>query len=557
MMNEKKFAVILCAPHADEYKHIVDMLDELLIPNGFELEVVMLSGSNNLATMYNMAMEHTDAKYKIYFQTRIKKIHNKLLEKILYYFSLDSKAAVLGIYGSELPMDADYLEAKEVYGSYCYQENETEIKVYAGKKPIFIQNVHIINDSFFVTCTNERWDVDMNGPFLMASYCTNIKCNGGNIIVPMQSVEENDIFVLFDDVFSNEYWTVNKIRYNEYRVRFIDKYRKKYLPKVTIAIPAYNQPKFFEQALNSAIQQTYGNIEILIGDDSTDMRIQKIVESYLSKYKHIRYFHHIRPLGKNGICNMEFLLEKAEGKYINLFFQDDLMKENKIENMMKYYICDLNNEIGIVTSSRYLIDKNNQILTKMFGFINGDDQVIGGLEAGRKVLQLGMNYIGEFSTVLLPKFVLYCANDGRYRIGVYNDFLDSSMCDISTFLNILKKGFKLVRIAKPLNSFRFHHEQNTFKKLIQIRARLDWLSIYFISYKKNDFIHYDEFYELCERFIIMNPLNIKIEEITYEEKQYFELYKKVIHFIMHRKWKDFSLTICKYILENKVIENDY
>lgn len=553
VMDEKKFAAILCAKNANEYQHIMRLLDTVVVPDGYKLEVVMFSGSNNLAAMYNMALKNTDAKYKIYIKPSIKYINESLLYKILKYFPLDPQMDVLGLYGSEIPLDGNYIDAQNVYGSYLYKSNDGNIKMVCGKEPVYIQKVHTIEDSFFVTCTNVPWDESMNGPFLVPAYCATVRNNGRKVAVAKQSLKDKDIWVVFNENITNEYWRENIDLYNNFKVEFIAKYRNRYLPLVTIAIPAYNQPDFFEQALNSALQQTYANIEIIVGDDSTDDRIEKIIQPYLIQYSNVKYYHHEKPLGRNGICNMDFLIEKCHGKYINLLFQDDLIKEHKIATMMAYYIKDLNDEIGIITSSRYLINEENKIVGIMEGMITGENQMLSAKEAGTKILQLGINYIGEYSTVLLPKSVLYSIKDKKYRIGIYSNMIDSSMADVSTWLEIFKKGLSLVRIAEPLSAFRHHSEQNTHKNMVKIRVRMDWLAFYVLSWKYNIFVNSaDDLMYFCKKFMNNNPLVLDEESLTNEERRYYDKYMEFMHFLLNEMKENFLDSVCKYIEDNRI-----
>ena len=61
-------------------------------------------------------------------------------------------------------------------------------------------------------------------------------------------------------------------------------------PLVSILIPTYNRPHYFKIALESALAQTYSNIEIIVGDDSTNNETEKLIyRDYLHKYKHITY----------------------------------------------------------------------------------------------------------------------------------------------------------------------------------------------------------------------------------------------------------------------------
>lgn len=61
------------------------------------------------------------------------------------------------------------------------------------------------------------------------------------------------------------------------------------LPLVSVLIPTYNRPEYFELALKSVLAQTYGNIEIIVGDDSNDDRTGKLIMDHYRKYRNIKY----------------------------------------------------------------------------------------------------------------------------------------------------------------------------------------------------------------------------------------------------------------------------
>src|SRR5699024_10710464 len=106
------------------------------------------------------------------------------------------------------------------------------------------------------------------------------------------------------------------------------------LPLVSILIPTYNRPKYFEEALQSVLQQTYQNIEIIIGDDSTNNESEKLMkEKYLPYYPNILYIKNKLSLGQ--FDNDIMLFCKANGEYINYLMDDDLFHLQKIEKMMK------------------------------------------------------------------------------------------------------------------------------------------------------------------------------------------------------------------------------
>ena len=71
---------------------------------------------------------------------------------------------------------------------------------------------------------------------------------------------------------------------------------EKDLPLVSILIPTYNRPHYFKIALESALAQTYSNIEIIIGDDSTNDETETLIhEQYLPHYKNVTYIRNTLP----------------------------------------------------------------------------------------------------------------------------------------------------------------------------------------------------------------------------------------------------------------------
>ena len=78
--------------------------------------------------------------------------------------------------------------------------------------------------------------------------------------------------------------------YKKYRNIFLKEYLKDVFPLVTIMITAYNRPIYFKIALESAINQTYKNIEIVVCDNSTNDECNSVIEPFLKEYKNIRYY---------------------------------------------------------------------------------------------------------------------------------------------------------------------------------------------------------------------------------------------------------------------------
>ena len=86
-------------------------------------------------------------------------------------------------------------------------------------------------------------------------------------------------------------------------------------PLVTIGIPTYNRADgYLRETLESALAQSYPNLEILVADNCSTDNTKLVVESY--KDKRVRYFRHETGLIPND--NFNFCLSQARGYYFLL-----------------------------------------------------------------------------------------------------------------------------------------------------------------------------------------------------------------------------------------------
>ena len=103
-------------------------------------------------------------------------------------------------------------------------------------------------------------------------------------------------------------------------------------PQVSIIVPAYNVENYIERCLNSLVNQTFKDIEIItINDGSTDKSLE-----LLNKYAKEDIRISVIDLGDEGVSYCRNLgIEKANGKYIMFVDSDDWIDSNMIEAMYK------------------------------------------------------------------------------------------------------------------------------------------------------------------------------------------------------------------------------
>ena len=103
-------------------------------------------------------------------------------------------------------------------------------------------------------------------------------------------------------------------------------------PLVSIALATYNGGEFLAAQLDSLLEQTYKNIEIVISDDGSTDGTLHIIESYLERFPFISLHHN---KGAHGIKkNFENAIRSCRGEYIALCDQDDIWLPQKIGNLV-------------------------------------------------------------------------------------------------------------------------------------------------------------------------------------------------------------------------------
>ena len=108
--------------------------------------------------------------------------------------------------------------------------------------------------------------------------------------------------------------------------------------KVSIIMPSFNKAKYISEAINSVINQTYTNWELIIIDDYSNDDSQEIINSFASKFDNIKTYFNFENKGANYCRN--FGIENAKGIYIVFLDADDLLTKHCIEdrmNVMKKY----------------------------------------------------------------------------------------------------------------------------------------------------------------------------------------------------------------------------
>ena len=142
------------------------------------------------------------------------------------------------------------------------------------------------------------------------------------------------------------------------------------MPLISIIIPAYNIENYIAKCLDSLLNQTYRNLEIIVVDDGSSDDTGKVIDDYSSKYDNIKVIHK-KNAGVSSARNSG--IEVASGDYIGFVDGDDTVDENMFEILIKNaikYDADISHcgykmvfpsRIDYYHNTGTLVEQNNEI----------------------------------------------------------------------------------------------------------------------------------------------------------------------------------------------------
>jgi len=147
---------------------------------------------------------------------------------------------------------------------------------------------------------------------------------------------------------------------------------------VTIIIPTIGRGELLRASIISATLQTYANIEILVSDNFSNSKVEKIVEdindkriNLITRNSRLDFSSHIR------LC-----IEDVKGEYIMLLSDDDLISSDYITELVKMF--DDDEDVGLGISSQVILGPNDLVLNDDGGRVNGS--VMDGWEFLQKFI---------------------------------------------------------------------------------------------------------------------------------------------------------------------------
>lgn len=178
------------------------------------------------------------------------------------------------------------------------------------------------------------------------------------------------------------------------------------MTKVSIIITSYNYEKYIGTAIESIINQTYKDWELIIVDDGSKDNSVNIIEEYCKKYNNINLY--IQPENKGLIESIKLALEKANGEYVIFLESDDYLSNNYISEKLNIFSQYPN--VGFIANLVQTVDNLPSKKTSIF--LKKIEQYWRKHPTSHNVSDIMhlFNCVPTFSCVMLKKYLLYECN---------------------------------------------------------------------------------------------------------------------------------------------------
>ena len=235
----------------------------------------------------------------------------------------------------------------------------------------------------------------------------------------------------------------------------MEKKEKNFNPKVSVVIPVYNGSDFMREAIDSALNQTYRNIEVIVVNDGSSDNSEEIAKSYGNK---IIYFYK----ENGGVASaLNLGIKKMTGEYFSWLSCDDVYFPEKINeqiNCIKY-----NRDVLVVYSNVEYIDENSNPISKT------SHEKVHSIEKLNDGLYPVLKGLANGCSIMISK---KCFDS----IGMFDETLQTSN-DYDMWFRLFRIS-KIQFIPKVLIKYRLHKNQGTKTSNVYIKESNElWIKI--------------------------------------------------------------------------------
>lgn len=276
--------------------------------------------------------------------------------------------------------------------------------------------------------------------------------------------------------------------------------------KFSIIVASYNYEKFIGKTLDSIMDQTYKNFEVIVVDDGSEDNSVKLVRKYAENYSNFSLYLHKNRANKGLSCTLQLALSKAKGQYICFCESDDYWTQNHLEELDK--VIKNNSSVKIISND-------------FIPFESVTREIMDFRLMLQNTLKSGFNKINikYLKINILPTFSAVCVKTSMIKSCNFDVKYVPAWLDWWIWRQILSVN-ELYYIDISLTYWRIHTSFNSNDKLIEYSKNFDD----FIS-SNNEILLKKMNKKQKKKFIkednLVNILAL-IEKSKYFDTQYYE-----------------------------------
>lgn len=250
-------------------------------------------------------------------------------------------------------------------------------------------------------------------------------------------------------------------------------------PLVSVIVPCYNHEKYVEETIESIVNQTYKNIELIVIDDGSKDASPQIIHKLSKKYN-FKFIH--RP-NRGLSATLNECIELSKGKYVSVCASDDKLKLDKVEKQVKF--MENNLHYGMCYGKVILFEDNGnetplEIKHSRGGWIF-DDLIVNQFHipaVSNMIRKSVFQDVGVFDENLwVEDWDMWLRIANKYQIGYLDEYLAYYRQHET---NISKQGWKMYE-AK-VSALKKWKELDNYDQIMKI-WQLKWFRALSRDYK--------------------------------------------------------------------------
>jgi glycosyltransferase involved in cell wall biosynthesis len=287
-------------------------------------------------------------------------------------------------------------------------------------------------------------------------------------------------------------------------------------PKISIIIPVYNSELFIRRCLNSVIEQTFTDFEVILINDNSSDNSPAICNGYANKDNRIKVIHN--SVNQGSSLSRKIGIDNVSGEYIQFIDSDDWIEKDMLNRL---YSAAISNNYDIVWSDFYDNDFNYQ---------EEEADNIEKIDMYKRLL----DYRSKLTSSLWTKFIK------KDILSEINFFKAMQWEDLVITVQLINKSTKIKHLSEAL----YHHVNNLnsitqskerkIKGLTDIIENLTITINYLHEYLGADFIQLEPELSACVNRFKFESIFIK--ELRNSEL-FLQLYPESNKNIFCKEWK--------------------